>query len=536
MQIKAKPVVMALAIPYPLWKAWYEYIDQQKKKSRRPNQTLNASNSSDSSDSNTSMDSHYRHWTYVDLLEFSIPGNMFLFSEESDIRSEVDESLRKIASSVKSEYRKAKGSTKKKQLNSMVRKFHIFEEMIRSVKELDIENESIKDEMELWKKNCKNLQDKLDNLYEDMISAINEKNEEIDGLQNRNKQLDEYIKCLEKDMKFSNHGKNVADVKKKSRTLKTFISRAKIALWFAESFGVKIESITVKEEKTGIKHSMITGSSQNTNPELCGINSLSNEERKKIEEILFLLDKFCVGDNFYHELSMVVDGLPKSYLIRQRRNQLNEICHVNPTPGTAEGAQLSFTHLLEERISDLVAQHPETDWTSQPIKIKISGDGVKMTRNTSFTLLSFSLLQNGNQVMSASGNHTIAIVKGSESYETIKESFETVFNEINNLINAKKIKVNNTEYNLEFFLGGDYKFLLTVMGMKCATSNYACIWCKVHKDNRWKMDFNLNKYNSAPLQRTLKEIIQMADKKGNDYKYSCQHKPLLEIVRSHYLG
>lgn len=66
---------------------------------------------------------------------------------------------------------------------------------------------------------------------------------------------------------------------------------------------------------------------------------------------------------------------------------------------------------------------------------------------------------------------------------------------------------------MEFFLGGDYKFLLTIMGMKCASANYSCIWCKVHKDDRWKMDFDLKKYNSEPLKRTLEEIKQMADKK-----------------------
>ena len=46
--------------------------------------------------------------------------------------------------------------------------------------------------------------------------------------------------------------------------------------------------------------------------------------------------KFCVGDCFYHELTMVTDGLPKSYLVKQRRDQLNKICHVTPTPGVAD--------------------------------------------------------------------------------------------------------------------------------------------------------------------------------------------------------
>lgn len=32
--------------------------------------------------------------------------------------------------------------------------------------------------------------------------------------------------------------------------------------------------------------------------------------KTKIEQILFLLDKFCVGDAFYHELIMTIGGLP----------------------------------------------------------------------------------------------------------------------------------------------------------------------------------------------------------------------------------
>ena len=35
-------------------------------------------------------------------------------------------------------------------------------------------------------------------------------------------------------------------------------------------------------------------------------------------------------------------GLPRSYLIKQRQDHLNIMCHVIITPGKAEGAQLSF--------------------------------------------------------------------------------------------------------------------------------------------------------------------------------------------------
>ena len=41
------------------------------------------------------------------------------------------------------------------------------------------------------------------------------------------------------------------------------------------------------------------------------------------------------------------------------------------------------------------------------------------------------------------------------------------------------------------------------MGMNSATADYACLWCKVQKDNRWDTTKLSNYYNQQPLQRTL---------------------------------
>lgn len=65
--------------------------------------------------------------------------------------------------------------------------------------------------------------------------------------------------------------------------------------------------------------------------------------------------------------------------------------------------------------------------------------------------------------MAAKGNHTIAVVKGKENCSTSQESFGDVFQEINKLNSEKKVKVNDRVINLEFFLGGDYKFILLMM-------------------------------------------------------------------------
>lgn len=183
---------------------------------------------------------------------------------------------------------------------------------------------------------------------------------------------------------------------------------------------------------------------------------------------------------------MIIDGLPKSYLVKQRRGQLNNISNVVSTPGKADGAQISFSAMLKTHVEDFIKLHDEVDWSKENIQVKISGDGAGMTRNSSFILLSFSLLQNKDDVMSACGNHTFAIGKGSESYETLEDSFGMIFQEINNLIQVSEITINESRFNLEFFLGGDYKSLLMMLGMKAATSNFTCLWCKIHKDKGGK--------------------------------------------------
>ena len=61
---------------------------------------------------------------------------------------------------------------------------------------------------------------------------------------------------------------------------------------------------------------------------------------------VFLLDKFCVGDSFYHYLSVINNDLNKSYFIKQRRAQLNDMCHISSTPRKPEGAEASFPQLL----------------------------------------------------------------------------------------------------------------------------------------------------------------------------------------------
>ena len=88
-------------------------------------------------------------------------------------------------------------------------------------------------------------------------------------------------------------------------------------------------------------------------------------------------------------------------------------------------------------------------------------------------ILYFSLLQTGENLMSSRGNRTIGIFNGPKKYDPIKQSFSSLITEINQAIKNGYVEVDGKKVKLELFIGGDYKFLLMVMGLSGATSDYA---------------------------------------------------------------
>ena len=60
-----------------------------------------------------------------------------------------------------------------------------------------------------------------------------------------------------------------------------------------------------------------------------------------------------------------------------------------------------------------------------------------------------------------------------------------------------------------------------IAGLSEAAANYACAWCKIHKNDRWKMGKHYyTDFSSKPLAKSLQEIKEMS-------------KPLLNIDLDH---
>ena len=134
--------------------------------------------------------------------------------------------------------------------------------------------------------------------------AIQEKDKTIENLPTINEDLSRYVSTFEN---LAYKGKDISKVSKKSRTLKLFLSRAQSALWFATSFGPEVKSFTFWETKSGQSHTVTHRKTPEApacqeKRQTSGFEALSIEDKSNVEKVLFLLDKFCVGDSFYHEL------------------------------------------------------------------------------------------------------------------------------------------------------------------------------------------------------------------------------------------
>ena len=122
------------------------------------------------------------------------------------------------------------------------------------------------------------------------------------------------------------------------------------ALWFAKTFGLELQSVIFKDHH-GENHTMTYSEKVRRS-----YKDLTEADQQQVKNVLFILDKFCIGDKAYHELSMI-DGneeLPRSYLIKQCKDELNKLCHITRTPGPAQGAQLDFLAELESVIQNQV--------------------------------------------------------------------------------------------------------------------------------------------------------------------------------------
>ena len=139
--------------------------------------------------------------------------------------------------------------------------------------------------------------------------------------------------------------------RQQERKLQTLATKAKQALWFCESFALHVHSIKLIDELRK-DHCLCTGSEKGFRL----YRDLPEKEKQDIQQVLFIMDKFRIGEAAYHEItcSSGGDDLPRSYLVKQCKEDLNKLCSIERTPGEASGAAFNFHDELNTMIEKMV--------------------------------------------------------------------------------------------------------------------------------------------------------------------------------------
>ena len=310
----------------------------------------------------------------------------------------------------------------------------------------------------------------------------------------------------------------------------------------------------------------------------------------KVSMLLYIKDRFAISDKAWKELRNVDNNMASLYSLKALMLNLNSRWNIFPTPGDTEGVQMSFLVSITNKIRKLVQDGVisacgNVDGVnnddgggslnnggssvddvnnfggggsvnnggdvgdidncgggcrlnncgggignvnngggegSKIIKVKISGDGTNIGKRLNIVNVTYTIL-NEKQCMSERGNYPLVIVKCKEDYHSLKVALSDLICELQECFT---ILVDGFNYKIQFFLGGDWKFLATVCGLGAATSEFACIWCKVPKSLRYDMTKEWSLIDPKKGARTIKEIQSFSKRTQKN----CKFEPIFPFI------
>ena len=236
---------------------------------------------------------------------------------------------------------------------------------------------------------------------------------------------------------------------------------------------------------------------------------ISEDNLDVINMMLYVKDWYNVSGEAYHEFASICKELPRHYKIKDRIRELNKLWNIKPTPYGTIGLQQSLEDRLRIRVAHLIeVSNPDAPFLqNKTLRVKLSGDGTNVGKRLHLINFTFTLLDEGSSVHSSQGNHLLAILKEPEKYDTLKIGLADIRNEVENL---KTLEHSGIQFTVNYFLGGDLKFLAIVTGIDSASSTYACIWCKVPNDQRYDAEKQWSMSETAKGAQTIEENIRLA--------------------------
>lgn len=196
---------------------------------------------------------------------------------------------------------------------------------------------------------------------------MGEKESQIQSLTKENERLS---KKLEHASISTDSRVSFSKLKNKGADLMKLGERAKNALWFVENFGLTPVSLKCKapgHENVDIK---------------LRYENISQDDKKKLRKILFVLDSFSIGEQAYHEITTMTSDLPSKNSVKREKLEINERYQIKRCPGNVPRAYVT----LQSEIEDYVRLKSLPTGTT--IKLKVSGDGSRVSRVSNFVTIS----------------------------------------------------------------------------------------------------------------------------------------------------
>ncbi|XP_060083702.1 uncharacterized protein LOC132562943 [Ylistrum balloti] len=257
----------------------------------------------------------------------------------------------------------------------------------------------------------------------------------------------------------------------KRKVMKMDNERCKNALGALELHGCKPISVTVVRNGEEAVFDLLQADEDNT-------ENVDVTELDRINTLLYILDTFHVSQEAYRELSSLFKTMPRAHNITEYIKNLNKGFNIITTPDGL-GVQQSLKQRLIDVLSSLMSENTEIV-PDNKLKVKISGDGTRVGKRLHVVNFAFNIVNEG---LAHQTCYPLCIVQTKEKYTELNIALADLQHEVEE-IQGNILKVQDREFEVTIYLGGDYKFLLVAVGISSVAASNSCIYCKCDKKEK----------------------------------------------------
>ena len=87
-------------------------------------------------------------------------------------------------------------------------------------------------------------------------------------------------------------------------------------------------------------------------------STAADKETENVDETLFLLERFGVSDECYHEMTQLFPELPRSYVVKNERKDISQSIELKELPSKYKEAYRPVRKFIEAILSDKVSYQP----------------------------------------------------------------------------------------------------------------------------------------------------------------------------------